>query len=167
MQCLAVLVAVPPGACCAILTSGSYLVSANGAFDSGEMSVGHPQHFLHFGNCCGLWSAKLDSFGYVLETANRQKWRDAKSPVFACPIRARRASGKKDSGSTERNSKMAALRHSSATIETPSFDTLVEAIAARYTKAYFDLLEALDVEAPTQSPRATDHIVQMIDLIGT
>ena len=43
----------------------------------------------------------------------------------------------------------------------------VEAIAARYTKAYFDLLEALDVEAPTQSPRATDHIAQMIDLIGT
>ncbi len=42
----------------------------------------------------------------------------------------------------------------------------VEAIAKRYTKAYFDLLEALDAEEPTQSPRATEHIQQMTDLIG-
>ena len=42
----------------------------------------------------------------------------------------------------------------------------VEAIAKHYTKAYFDLLEALDAEEPTQSPRATEHIQQMIDLIG-
>ncbi len=42
----------------------------------------------------------------------------------------------------------------------------VETIAQRYTKAYFDLLEALDAEEPTQSPRATEHIQQMIDLIG-
>ena len=42
----------------------------------------------------------------------------------------------------------------------------VKTIARRYTKAYFDLLETLDAEEPTQSPRATEHIQQMIDLIG-
>ncbi len=43
----------------------------------------------------------------------------------------------------------------------------VETIAKRYTKAYFALLETLDAEEPTQSPRATEHIQQMIDLIQT
>jgi cysteinyl-tRNA synthetase len=43
----------------------------------------------------------------------------------------------------------------------------VEAIAQRYTKAYFDLLEVLNVEEPTESPRATQHIAGMIELIQT
>lgn len=43
----------------------------------------------------------------------------------------------------------------------------METIAERYARAYFDLLEALNVEEPTQSPRATQHIERMIDLIKT
>jgi len=43
----------------------------------------------------------------------------------------------------------------------------VETIAQRYTKAYFDLLETLDAEEPTESPRATQHIAGMIELIQT
>lgn len=42
----------------------------------------------------------------------------------------------------------------------------VEEIAAHYTKAYFDLLDALNIEPPTHSPLATDHIKDMIDLIA-
>jgi cysteinyl-tRNA synthetase len=41
----------------------------------------------------------------------------------------------------------------------------VESIAARYTKAYFDLLTALSIEPPSFSPKATEHIDEMIDLI--
>ncbi len=43
----------------------------------------------------------------------------------------------------------------------------IEEIAAHYTKAYFDLLDALKIEPPTHSPLATDHIKGMIDLIAT
>ena len=43
----------------------------------------------------------------------------------------------------------------------------VETIAQRYTKAYFDLLDQLGVKEPTESPRATEHIQGMIDLIQT
>jgi len=43
----------------------------------------------------------------------------------------------------------------------------VETIAQRYTLAYFNLLEKLDAKEPTQSPRATQHIKGMIDLIQT
>ena len=43
----------------------------------------------------------------------------------------------------------------------------VETIAQRYTKAYFDLLDQLGAKEPTQSPRATQHIKGMIDLIQT
>jgi len=43
----------------------------------------------------------------------------------------------------------------------------VETIAERYTKAYFDLLDQLGVKEPTESPRATEHIQGMIDLIQT
>ena len=43
----------------------------------------------------------------------------------------------------------------------------VEKLAHRYTKAYFDLLEQLNVKKPTNSPRATEHIGDMIELIKT
>lgn len=43
----------------------------------------------------------------------------------------------------------------------------VERIATRYTEAYFDLLEQLGAEEPTVSPRATEHIAEMIELIKT
>jgi len=43
----------------------------------------------------------------------------------------------------------------------------VEKLAHRYTKAFFDLLEQLDVKKPTNSPRATEHIADMIELIKT
>jgi cysteinyl-tRNA synthetase len=38
-------------------------------------------------------------------------------------------------------------------------------IARTYTEAYFDLLDSLDVLPPTHSPRATEHISGMIELI--
>jgi len=41
----------------------------------------------------------------------------------------------------------------------------VEELAHRYTKAYFDLLEQLNVKKPTNSPRATEYIGGMIELI--
>ena len=41
----------------------------------------------------------------------------------------------------------------------------VDSIAESYTNAYFDLLEKLQVLRPTHSPRATEHIHEMIDLI--
>jgi len=43
----------------------------------------------------------------------------------------------------------------------------VEKIARQYTKAFFDLLEQLDVKKPTNSPRATEYIGGMIELINT
>ncbi|MCX6095141.1 MAG: cysteine--tRNA ligase [Candidatus Bipolaricaulota bacterium] len=43
----------------------------------------------------------------------------------------------------------------------------VEALAARYTEAYFDLLRTLGTERPTASPRATEHIPQMVALVQT
>ncbi len=43
----------------------------------------------------------------------------------------------------------------------------VEEIAKRYTNAYFDLLNHLGIQEPTYSPRATEHISGMIDLIQT
>ncbi|MCK4394558.1 cysteine--tRNA ligase, partial [Candidatus Bipolaricaulota bacterium] len=43
----------------------------------------------------------------------------------------------------------------------------VETIAERYTQAYFDLLEQLHAKEPTKSPRATQHIPGMIELIQT
>ncbi len=43
----------------------------------------------------------------------------------------------------------------------------VEALAERYTDAYFSLLHALRIEEPTQSPRATNHVAGMIALIQT
>ena len=43
----------------------------------------------------------------------------------------------------------------------------VEALAARFTEAYFDLLRSLGAAAPTASPRATEHIPQMVELIKT
>jgi len=45
--------------------------------------------------------------------------------------------------------------------------TPVEALAERFTDAFFSLLHTLHVEEPTQSPRATDHVAGMIDLIKT
>ncbi|MEW5826552.1 MAG: cysteine--tRNA ligase [Candidatus Bipolaricaulota bacterium] len=42
----------------------------------------------------------------------------------------------------------------------------VESVAAKYAQAYFDLLEALGIERPTASPRATEHIEPMVALIG-
>ena len=41
----------------------------------------------------------------------------------------------------------------------------VETISARYTEAYFDLLHRLGVAEPTHSPRATEHIEAMIELV--
>jgi cysteinyl-tRNA synthetase len=41
----------------------------------------------------------------------------------------------------------------------------IEVLAARYTKAYFDLLGMLGAEEPTASPRATDHVPEMVALI--
>jgi cysteinyl-tRNA synthetase len=41
----------------------------------------------------------------------------------------------------------------------------VEAIAAKYTAAYFDLLADLGVDVPDASPKATEHIAEMVDLI--
>jgi cysteinyl-tRNA synthetase len=41
----------------------------------------------------------------------------------------------------------------------------VEDIAERFTEAFFSLLDALGVKRPTHSPRATDHIDGMIELI--
>ncbi|HDJ29659.1 MAG TPA: cysteine--tRNA ligase, partial [Candidatus Acetothermia bacterium] len=38
-------------------------------------------------------------------------------------------------------------------------------VAARYTEAYFQLLDRLGVVPPTHSPRATEHIAGMIDLV--
>ncbi len=43
----------------------------------------------------------------------------------------------------------------------------VEALAARFTEAYFDLLRNLGAAAPSASPRATEHIPQMVELIQT
>lgn len=43
----------------------------------------------------------------------------------------------------------------------------VKAIAEHYTRAYFNLLEKLDAKEPTESPRATENIQGMIDLIQT
>ncbi len=42
----------------------------------------------------------------------------------------------------------------------------VEEIARTYTEAYFELLRSLDVLPPTHSPRATEHIPEMVDLIA-
>lgn len=41
----------------------------------------------------------------------------------------------------------------------------VDAVAKTYTDAYFALLEALGVERPSVSPRATDHVAEMVDFI--
>jgi len=41
----------------------------------------------------------------------------------------------------------------------------VEEIAEIYTKAFFDLVEGLGVLEPTHSPKATEHITEMIELI--
>jgi len=41
----------------------------------------------------------------------------------------------------------------------------VEAIARKYTDAYFRLLDALGVDPPDHSPRATDHVSEMVTLI--
>ncbi|MBN1858395.1 cysteine--tRNA ligase [Candidatus Bipolaricaulota bacterium] len=38
-------------------------------------------------------------------------------------------------------------------------------VAARFTEAYFDLLRRLDVLLPDHSPKATEHIDEMVDLI--
>jgi len=43
-------------------------------------------------------------------------------------------------------------------------ETVAE-VAARYTEAYFQLLDRLGVVPPTHSPRATEHIAGMIDLV--
>jgi len=43
----------------------------------------------------------------------------------------------------------------------------VERIAAEYTAAYFNLLERLGVLQPTFSPRATEHIEEMVELISS
>ncbi|MEA3356625.1 MAG: cysteine--tRNA ligase [Candidatus Bipolaricaulota bacterium] len=42
----------------------------------------------------------------------------------------------------------------------------VNGLAAHYTEAYFKLLDRLNVKEPTHSPRATDHIKGMIELIA-
>ncbi len=41
----------------------------------------------------------------------------------------------------------------------------VEEIASVYTQSYLDLLDALGVKRPTHSPRATEHIQEMVSLI--
>jgi cysteinyl-tRNA synthetase len=41
----------------------------------------------------------------------------------------------------------------------------VEEIAARFTTAYFQLMHRLDAKPPTHSPRATDHIEGMVELV--
>jgi len=41
----------------------------------------------------------------------------------------------------------------------------VEAIAERYTEAFFSLLRRLEIQEPTHSPRATEHIDDMIALL--
>ncbi len=41
----------------------------------------------------------------------------------------------------------------------------VQQVAERFTDAYFRLLERLDVRLPDHSPKATEHIDEMIDLI--
>ncbi len=43
-------------------------------------------------------------------------------------------------------------------------ETVAE-VAARYTEAYFQLIDRLGVIPPTYSPRATEHIAGMIDLV--
>lgn len=43
-------------------------------------------------------------------------------------------------------------------------ETVAE-VAARYTEAYFQLLDRLGVVPPSHSPRATEHIAGMIDLV--
>ena len=45
-----------------------------------------------------------------------------------------------------------------------SGETVAE-VATRYTEAYFQLLDRLGVVPPTHSPRATEHIAGMIDLV--
>jgi cysteinyl-tRNA synthetase len=42
----------------------------------------------------------------------------------------------------------------------------VSAIAKKYTDAYFALLDDLGVDRPSASPRATEHIAEMVELIG-
>ncbi|MCX6093969.1 MAG: cysteine--tRNA ligase [Candidatus Bipolaricaulota bacterium] len=42
----------------------------------------------------------------------------------------------------------------------------VEALARTYTDAYFALQDALGVERPSASPRATEHIGEMVELIA-
>ena len=44
-------------------------------------------------------------------------------------------------------------------------ETTVTELAKEYTAAYFTLLKRLDIEEPTESPRATDNIDGMIQLI--
>ncbi len=43
----------------------------------------------------------------------------------------------------------------------------VETIARTYTDAYFDLLKGLGVLSPTHSPKATEHIEDMIELVSS
>jgi cysteinyl-tRNA synthetase len=52
------------------------------------------------------------------------------------------------------------IRRSAETGET------VDALASTYTDAYFSLLEGLGVDRPTASPRATEHIVEMVEFIS-
>ncbi len=52
------------------------------------------------------------------------------------------------------------IRRSAETGET------VEAIARTYTDAYFALLSGLGVDRPTASPRATEHIAEMVKFIS-
>ncbi len=42
----------------------------------------------------------------------------------------------------------------------------VEAIARTYTDAYFALLAGLGIDRPTASPRATEHIAEMVEFIS-
>jgi cysteinyl-tRNA synthetase len=51
------------------------------------------------------------------------------------------------------------IRRSGETGET------VDAIARTYTNAYFSLLDGLGVDHPSVSPRATEHIAEMVDFI--
>jgi cysteinyl-tRNA synthetase len=43
----------------------------------------------------------------------------------------------------------------------------MEVLAEQHTDAYFDLMKRLGVEEPTHSPRASEHMEEMIDLIKT